>query len=339
MVSFGLGQYWQYQIRKLMGVTEYNIAFVVISPLVAALIVWLILLIGRGLRRLYRRAAHLLDRYMGGGRQMRSAGSGGRPGLRGSHRPAVHWFRRRGQRCILSTQHDDSEGGAPAHDEPAFGRPRFVHSLANARHGRPQLHRHGSVRERYSEGHRPSGHGTHPGLRRTGVGPECGVPGRPGGQGPGARGRLPAQGPPPGDNDRQRLGRPRPGGLVRVPLRRRLGDRGDPVLLPAVMDFLPGRPVQGARGGRSAVQRGLHPLVAAAPRPSPPAVRGRGKPGVIRRGVGLRRRIRPEPDHWHVVRRAAQFRHAVPGIQRPPRPRQPGGPAGLPGRADRAVHG
>ena len=65
VVSFGLGQYWQYQIRKLMGVTEYNIAFVVISPLVAALIVWLILLIGRGLRRLYRRAAHLLDRYMG----------------------------------------------------------------------------------------------------------------------------------------------------------------------------------------------------------------------------------------------------------------------------------
>ena len=32
VVSFGLGQYWQYEIRKLMGVTEYNIALVVASP-------------------------------------------------------------------------------------------------------------------------------------------------------------------------------------------------------------------------------------------------------------------------------------------------------------------
>ena len=49
-VSFGLGQYWQYEIRKLMGVTEYNIALVVASPFVAALVFCLILLIGRGLR-------------------------------------------------------------------------------------------------------------------------------------------------------------------------------------------------------------------------------------------------------------------------------------------------
>ena len=65
MVSFGFGQYWQYEIRKLMGVTAYNIAFVVFCPLIAALTVWLILLIGRGLRGMYHWAAHSLKRWMG----------------------------------------------------------------------------------------------------------------------------------------------------------------------------------------------------------------------------------------------------------------------------------
>ena len=48
-----------------MGVTEYNIALVVASPLVAALVFCLILLIGRGLRGLYRGVAHLLNRWIG----------------------------------------------------------------------------------------------------------------------------------------------------------------------------------------------------------------------------------------------------------------------------------
>jgi len=65
VVSFGLGQYWQYEIRKLMGVTEYNIAFVVASPFVAVLTFCLILLIGRSLRGLYRWAAQLLNRWIG----------------------------------------------------------------------------------------------------------------------------------------------------------------------------------------------------------------------------------------------------------------------------------
>ena len=65
VVSFGLGQYWQYEIRKLMGVTEYNIALVVASPFVAALVFCLILLIGRALRGLYRWVARLLDRWIG----------------------------------------------------------------------------------------------------------------------------------------------------------------------------------------------------------------------------------------------------------------------------------
>ena len=65
VVSFGLGQYWQYEIRKLMGVTDYNIWLVVASPFVAAATFCLILAIGRGVRGLYRWAAHLLNRWIG----------------------------------------------------------------------------------------------------------------------------------------------------------------------------------------------------------------------------------------------------------------------------------
>jgi uncharacterized membrane protein len=65
VVFFGLGQYWQHLIRGLMGVTEYNIALVVASPVIAALVFCLILLIGRGLRGLYRWVAQLLDRWIG----------------------------------------------------------------------------------------------------------------------------------------------------------------------------------------------------------------------------------------------------------------------------------
>jgi uncharacterized membrane protein len=65
VVFFGLGQYWQSLIRKLMGVTEYNVALVVASPVIAALVFCLILLIGRGLRGLYRWVAHRLHRWIG----------------------------------------------------------------------------------------------------------------------------------------------------------------------------------------------------------------------------------------------------------------------------------
>jgi uncharacterized membrane protein len=64
-VSFGLGQYWQYLIRKMMGVTDYNVPLVVASPFIAAAVFGLILMIGRGLRGLYRWAAKLLDRWIG----------------------------------------------------------------------------------------------------------------------------------------------------------------------------------------------------------------------------------------------------------------------------------
>ena len=65
VVFFGFGQYWQYEIRKLMGVTDYSIPLVVASPFVAAATFCLLLLIGRGLRGLYRWAAQLLSRWIG----------------------------------------------------------------------------------------------------------------------------------------------------------------------------------------------------------------------------------------------------------------------------------
>lgn len=63
--SFGLGQYWQHEVRRLMGVTDYSIALVVAEPFVAALVFGLFLLIGRGLRGLYRWLAKLLNRGIG----------------------------------------------------------------------------------------------------------------------------------------------------------------------------------------------------------------------------------------------------------------------------------
>jgi uncharacterized membrane protein len=65
VAAFGLGQYWQYQIRQLMGVTEYNIALAVACPFIAAVVFCLLLLIGRGLRGLYRWLAKLLTRWIG----------------------------------------------------------------------------------------------------------------------------------------------------------------------------------------------------------------------------------------------------------------------------------
>src|SRR4051794_41035772 len=63
-VFFGLGQYWQHQIRDLMGVTEYNLVLVVLSPVIAVAVFALLVLIGRGLRVLYRWLARLLRRWI-----------------------------------------------------------------------------------------------------------------------------------------------------------------------------------------------------------------------------------------------------------------------------------
>ncbi|MEW2417061.1 alpha/beta-hydrolase family protein [Streptomyces sp. NPDC046866] len=64
-LAFGLGQYWQHRIRELMGVTDYSALATVASPFVAALVFWVLLMSGRGLRRLYHWAARLLGRWIG----------------------------------------------------------------------------------------------------------------------------------------------------------------------------------------------------------------------------------------------------------------------------------
>src|SRR5512133_1713605 len=65
VVFFGLGQYWQHEIRALMGVTDVNVPLVVASPVIAAVMFVLLVQLGRGLRALYRRLASLLRRWIG----------------------------------------------------------------------------------------------------------------------------------------------------------------------------------------------------------------------------------------------------------------------------------
>jgi uncharacterized membrane protein len=65
LIGFAFGQYWQAEIRGLMGVDEYNVALVVVSPVVAVVLFGGLLLVGRGVRRLYRWLAGLLRRWIG----------------------------------------------------------------------------------------------------------------------------------------------------------------------------------------------------------------------------------------------------------------------------------
>ncbi|MFB7610943.1 alpha/beta hydrolase [Streptomyces gardneri] len=64
-LAFAFGQYWQHEIRELMGVTDYDVLTTIACPFVAALVFWLLLLAGRGLRRLYRWLARHLRRWIG----------------------------------------------------------------------------------------------------------------------------------------------------------------------------------------------------------------------------------------------------------------------------------
>lgn len=64
-IAFGLGQYWQSEIRKLMGVTDYNLLLAVLAPVIAAVTFFVLIMIGRGIRGVYRSAATLLRRWIG----------------------------------------------------------------------------------------------------------------------------------------------------------------------------------------------------------------------------------------------------------------------------------
>jgi uncharacterized membrane protein len=64
-LSFAFSQYWQSQIRGLMDITDYNVPLAVASPLIAAVFFGLLLLVGRGLRGVYRWTVRQLDRGIG----------------------------------------------------------------------------------------------------------------------------------------------------------------------------------------------------------------------------------------------------------------------------------
>lgn len=64
-VAFGLGQYWQYRIRRLLDVTEYSVLETVLMPPTALLLFVLLLLAARGVRWSYRRLVDRLRRWIG----------------------------------------------------------------------------------------------------------------------------------------------------------------------------------------------------------------------------------------------------------------------------------
>jgi uncharacterized membrane protein len=65
VLFFALGQYWQHEIRDLVGATDYNIPAVVASPFIAVLVFVLLVQLGRGLRAAYRALVRLLRRWIG----------------------------------------------------------------------------------------------------------------------------------------------------------------------------------------------------------------------------------------------------------------------------------
>ena len=216
-----------------MGVTDYDIALVVVSPFVAAATLCLFILVGRGLRHAYRSAARLLRRWVG----PRAATA-----LAGAWSSSVT--------CVVTGLLLD---GLVTVADKAFSlrnttTPEGVaQPTSGLRSGGP-----GSVVPWDSLGLEgrtftglgpssgdieavvaPPGRGADQGLRRVSLRPRRRVPSGARGQGPRAGGRLPAHEPAGVHHDGQRLGRPRARRPVRVPDRRRRGDRGHPVLLPA----------------------------------------------------------------------------------------------------------
>ena len=168
--SFGLGQYWQYEIRQLMGVTDYSIPLVVAEPFVAALVFGLFLLIGRGLRGLYRWLAKLLNRWIG----RRAARGIGWVVVVGLTYLVVSGLLLQGFVSVMNNAYSlrdtkTAEGMHKPSYQPAFRRAGIVHTVGFAGLAGPQLHRQGPVGERYGRVQRPSGHGADPHLRRAGL--------------------------------------------------------------------------------------------------------------------------------------------------------------------------
>ena len=261
---------------RSMGVTSVNVVLVVVSPLVAAVVFVLLVQLGRGLRALYRWLARQLRRWIG----PRAANAVGwivvaavtylvvsGVLLDGIVNAANETFSLRDTTTAEGVHQPttDLRSGGPGSLIPwdTLGwQGRTFTGLGPTANDIETLTQ-------------PARQGPDPGVRRPGVGRRLRGARRPGGAGAGARGRLPAQEPARRDDDRQRLGQRRVRRHLRVPQRRRFGDRRDAVLLPAVVAVVPGGPVEGARGRPGSLRRRLRPLVeAAAGRPSPAVRRG-----------------------------------------------------------------
>ena len=133
VVSFGLGQYRQYEIRKLMGVTDYSIPLVVAAPFVAALVFCLFLLIGRSLRGLYRWLAQLLNRWIG----RRAANAVGWILVAGLAYLVITGLLLDGLVNVINEAYSvrdtrTAEGVAPAYDQLAFGRAGLARAVGFA---------------------------------------------------------------------------------------------------------------------------------------------------------------------------------------------------------------
>src|SRR5919107_5408106 len=65
VAAMALGRYWQGRIRALLEMPPDGLASLVVTPVVAALVVVILIAVGRALRRVYRWTATLLERWIG----------------------------------------------------------------------------------------------------------------------------------------------------------------------------------------------------------------------------------------------------------------------------------
>ena len=338
-VSFGLGQYWQYEIRKLMAVTDYNIALVVASPFVAALVFALLVAIGRGIRGAYRWLARLLNRWIG----RRAANAVGWIAVAGLVYLVVTGLLLQGLVNVMNSAFSlrDTTTAEGVHQPTTSLRSGGPGSLIPwdtlGFQGRNFIGKGPTVSELDSFTHHQA---MEPIRIYSGLASAADAQ---------ARADLAVR-------DLERAGGFQRKDLLVVTttgsgwVDPALVDSfeyltgGDSATVAMQYSYLPSwisylvDQSKAQEAGRDLFERGLRRLVTAPPGPAAEAVRRRGEPGVVRRRGGLQRRIRPaQPHRRRPVRRAAELQYPVPRIPRPPRPRQPGSPARLQGRTDRAV--
>ena len=270
-VFFALGQYWQSQIRSLMEITEYSVPLAIASPLIAAVFFALLILVGRGLRGLYRWTVRKLDRLIG----RRAATALGwilvvvvtflvitgvlLDGLVSAADKA------------FSVRDTMTEEGVnqPASSLRSGGPGSVVPWDSLGRQGRKFTGKGPTASDIESIVHVPAMEPirAYAGLSTAADTEERATKAvddleRAGGFQRSQPGRV--------HHHRQRLGGPGHDRQLRVPQRRRLRGRRHPVLVPALVDLVPGRPVEGPRGRPDPVRRGVRPVVAAASGPAAP---------------------------------------------------------------------